>query len=135
MDTVAACWWTNAVTEPITGTPEPELYRYGYHAKDFWVNLTIGPGQYTVRLRFAATRGMDTQANRFNIHLNGREVAHGFDVATTAGGPNKATNLVFHHISPRNGAVEIRFTAASFAEGGTADSAEAFAQALEVVPQ
>ena len=34
-DTVAACWWTNAVAEPITGTPDPELYRYGCHARGF----------------------------------------------------------------------------------------------------
>src|ERR1019366_8151467 len=43
-DTVAACWWTNAVTDTITGTTDPELYRYGYHARDFCVNLTVGPG-------------------------------------------------------------------------------------------
>ena len=71
-DTVAACWWTNAVAEPITGTPDPELYRYGYHARDFWVNLTVGPGKYFVRLKFAATRGIDTQKNCFNISLNGQ---------------------------------------------------------------
>ena len=24
-----------------TGTHDPELYRYGYHARDCWVNLTV----------------------------------------------------------------------------------------------
>jgi len=132
---VAACWWTNAVVELITGTPDPELYRYGYRARDFWVNLTVGPGQYFVRLKFAATRGINTQANCFNIRLNGREAAHNFDVAGAGGGPNKATDLVFNHIAPENGVIEVRFTSSRFAEGDPAARGEAFVQAIEVGPR
>ena len=117
-DTVAACWWTNAVAEPITGTPDPELYRYGYHARDFWVNLTVGPGKYFVRLKFAATRGLDTRKNCFNIRLNGREVVRNLDVAATAGGPNKAVDLVFNDVAPENGVIEIRFTSLRGCRGG-----------------
>lgn len=46
-DSVAQCWWTNATDEPIRGTADPELYRYGVHATDFWVNLTVEPGSTT----------------------------------------------------------------------------------------
>jgi len=74
------------------------------------VNLTVGPGKYFVRLKFAATRGIDTAKNCFNICLNGHEVAHNLDVAATAGGPNKAVDLVFNHIAPENGVIDIRFT-------------------------
>jgi hypothetical protein len=133
-DTVAACWWTNAVSEEITGTSDPELYRYGYHAQDFWVNLTVGPGEYSVRLKFAATRGIDTQSNRFNICLNGRDVARSFDVGAAAGGPNKASDLVFNHTAPQNGAIEIRFTAWRLADGDRAAPGEAFVQAIELLP-
>lgn len=133
-DTVAACWWTNAVAEPITGTPDPELYRYGYHATNFCVNLTVGPGEYFVRLKFAATRGIDTQKNCFNICLNGHEVVRNLDVAATAGGPNQAADLVFDHIPPENGVISLRFTSARAAEGDQAVRGEAFVQALEVGP-
>jgi hypothetical protein len=131
-DTVAACWWTNAVAEPITGTPDPELYRYGCHARDFWANLTVGPGQYFVRLKFAATRGLDTRKNCFNISLNGKEVVRGLDVAATAGGSNKAVDLVFNHVAPENGVLKIRFTSQGVAEGDQVVRGEAFIQAIEV---
>ena len=131
-DTVAGCWWTNAVTETITGTPDPELYRYGYHARDFSVKLTVGPGKYFVRLKFAATRGLDTQKNCFNIFLNGREVVRNFDVTATAGGPNKAVDLVFNDVAPTNGIVEIRFASQRVAAGDQAVRGEAFVQALEL---
>lgn len=131
-DTVAACWWTNAVAEPITGTPDPELYRYGYHARDFWANLTVGPGKYFVRLKFAATRGIDTRKNCFNISLNGHEVLRNLDVAASAGGPNKAADLVFNDIAPSNGVIAIRFTSVRVAEGDQAVRGEAFVQAIEV---
>jgi hypothetical protein len=133
-DTVAECWWTNAVAEPITGTPDAELYRYGYHARDFWVNVTVGPGKYFVRLKFAATRGLDTQKNCFNISLNGREVVRNLDVAATAGGPNKAADLVFNRLTPQNGVIDIRFTSVRVAEGDQAVRGEAFVQAIEVGP-
>ena len=68
-DTVAQCRWTNAAAEPISGTPDPELYRYGFHASDFWVNLTAAPGKYHARLKFAATHGLDTPTHSFDISI------------------------------------------------------------------
>ncbi len=133
-DTVAACWWTNAVSEPIAGTHDPELYRYGYHARDFWMNLTVGPGKSFVRLKFAATRSIDTQKNCFNIYLNGREVVRNLDVAATAGGLNKAVDLVFNDIVPENGVIAIRFTSSRVAEGDQVVRGDAFVQAIEVGP-
>ena len=131
-DTVAGCWWTNAVSEAISGTVDPELYRYGYHARDFSVKLTVGPGKYFVRLKFAATRGLDTQKNCFNISLNGREVVRSLDVGATAGGPDKAADLVFDNIAPEAGIIDIRFTSQRVADGDQAARGEAFVQAIEV---
>ena len=133
-DTVADCWWTNPVAEPVTGTPDGELYRYGYHARDFWANITVGPGKYFVRLKFAATRGINTQKNCFNIYLNGHEVVRNLDVAATAGGHNKAVDLVFNHIVPENGMIRIRFTSVRVAEGSQVVRGDAFVQAIEVGP-
>ena len=99
-DTVAACWWTQAAPGEITGTHDPELYRYGVHGRDFWVSLTVGPGLYHARLKFAATRGLDTRTNCFDIRINGRLVVERLDVAATAGGTNRAVDLVFNNIAP-----------------------------------
>jgi len=130
-DSVAATWWTTPCPEPISGTKDPQLYRYGAHAKEFIANVTVGPGTYCVRLKFAATRGIDTKKNCVTVEINGKRVVTKMDVAATAGGPNKAADLVFNNIAPRNGVIDVRFL------GGDPDkpgSGEAFVQALEVGP-
>jgi hypothetical protein len=131
-DTVAACWWTNAASGEISGTADAELYRYGVHGRDFWVNLTVGPGRYHARLKFAAARGLDTRANCFDISINGRRVVERLDVTATAGGPNRAVDLVFDDLTPRNGILEFRFTAAGISNADTTVRREAFVQALEI---
>lgn len=133
-DTVTACWWTNAIPSEISGTGDPELYRYGIHGPEFWVNLTVGPGRYHARLKFAATRGLDTRTHCFDIRINGRRVVERLDVTATAGGSNRAVDLVFSDLTPRNGVIEIRFTAARVSNTGTTMRGEAFVQALEIGP-
>ncbi len=187
-DAVARCWWTNATNEPIRGTPDPELYRYGVQATDFWVNVTVGPGKYHARLKFAATRGQQTGKNRFDISVNGRRVVERFDVCATAvgssrcddlarvqrakrispegadantrstpdtarghrsamtlpaaesgldmhataGGLDRAVDLVFNDLEPRNGIIEVHLTGAERLEAGKPVRGEAFLQALEI---
>ncbi len=131
IDTLARGWWTKAA-EKITGTQEPELYRYGLHGDDFWVNLTVGPGKYGLRLGFANTRGLDTQQNCFDILINGRKVVQRLDVTATAGGTNKAVDLIFTNIAPGNGVIEVRFKGCPFLGGDAARRGEAFVQALEI---
>jgi len=133
-DSVATFWWTNAAPGKISGTADPELYRYGVHGNNFWVNLTVGPGRYHARLKFAATRGLDTRKNCFDICINGRPVVERLDVAATAGGSEHAVDLVFNDIAPTNGVIEIRFTAARTSEGDKTVRGEAFVQALEIGP-
>jgi len=131
-DSVAESWWTTPVEQPILGTKDADLYRYGIHGREFCVNVTVGPGTYGVRLKFAATRGLDTGASCVTVAVNGREVVRKMDVAATAGGPNRAADLVFPGIAPRNGVIDLRFT------GGDPDLGvlgEAFVQAIEVGPE
>ncbi len=131
-DSVTESWWTTPVEQPILGTKDPDLYRYGIHGREFCVNVTVGPGTYGVRLKFAATRGLDTAQNCVTVAINGREVVRKMDVAATAGGPNRAADLVFPGIAPRNGVIDLRFT------GGDPDLGvlgEAFVQAVEVGPE
>ncbi|HEY5914050.1 MAG TPA: malectin domain-containing carbohydrate-binding protein [Verrucomicrobiae bacterium] len=133
-DTVAACWWTNPAPGEISGATDPELYRYGVHGRDFWVNLTVGPGRYHARLKFAATRGLDTRTNCFDIRINDRPVVERLDVTATAGGPDRAVDLVFNDLTPKNGILEFRFTAARISNADTTLRGEAFVQALEIGP-
>jgi len=130
-DVVAAAWWTQPAAGEITNTPDPELYRYGAHATDFTVNFTVGPGTYHARLKFAANRGLDPAMNTVDVLINGQQVVTNMDVDATAGGANRAVDLVFNGISPRNGIIEIRFASPGVETGG---SGEAFVQAIEVGP-
>ncbi len=122
-DSVARTWWTQPVTEEITNTSDQELYRYGAHAADFTANFTVRPGTYHARLKFAATRGIDPVLNNVTIYINGQRVVNRMDVAATAGGRNKAVDLSFNNLTPRNGIIDIRFA-----------GSEAFVQAIEVGP-
>lgn len=124
-DTVAACWWTNAVSDSISGTSDPELYRYGFHAKEFRVVLTVGPGEYTVKLKFAATRPTESAGKGFDVAINGRTVEHEFNVATAAGAKNRAVDRQFSGIKPLGGIIAIRFSSRD---------GEAFVQAVELEP-
>ncbi len=130
-DSVEQSWWTVPTEGPIAGTSDPDLYRYGVHAHEFCVNVTVGPGTYYVRLKFAAGRRLDTCANCTTIAINGREVVHRMDIAATAGGPDRAFDLVFNKITPRNGVIDIRFTGGDVERGIIG---EASCQALEVGP-
>lgn len=133
-DSVAECWWTTPAADLVKDTPDPDLYRYGVHGRDFWVNLTVGPGHYYARLKFAAARGMDPQTNCFDIRINGQRVVERLDVTATAGGANRAVDLVFNDITPANGVIEIRFTAAATRHTEDQMRGEAFVQALELGP-
>ena len=123
-DLVTECWWKDGV-DSISNTSDPELYRYGYHANEFWVNITLGPGKYDLRLKFAATRGFDPIKNSFDIIINGKKLVSELDVSATAGGRNKAVDLGFNNIVPVNGIIEVRLKC-------NAKDGEAFLQALEV---
>jgi hypothetical protein len=130
-DSVAATWWTTPVPGSIAGTPDPQLYRYGVHAPEFTVNVTVGPGSYRVRLKLAAIRGLDPQKNRLTVELNGRQVIDKLDVAAAAGGPNRAVDLTFDDVAPQNGVITLRLLGGDPARKLPG---EAFLQALAVTP-
>ena len=130
-DSVAESWWTTPVPLPVAGTDDAELFRYGVHAREFHVNVTVGPGTYYARLRFAATRRLDNCQNCVSVAINGQSKVSRMDVSATAGGTMKAVDLVFNNIQPQNGVIDIRFIG-----GDPAMSilGEASVQAIEVGP-
>ncbi len=132
-DAVAKTWWTmrQAVFIGDGETQrDQELYRYGVHQKEFRVPLTVGPGTYHVRLKFAETQQEGPRERAMSIWINGRKVVEGFDVFATAGGMNKPVDLVFNHVQPVNGIIEIRFAGDEL----RGRRCEAMVQAIEVGP-
>ena len=129
-DTVAKTWWTTKQAVAVAGTQDGELYSYGVHWPEFVVNVTVGPGTYYVRLKFAETQYAQAGQRGITVEINKQPVVEDFDVFATAGGANKAVDLVFNGIEPRNGVIDIRF------RGNVIESCprEAMVQAIEVGP-
>ena len=145
VDSVASSWWTKRRQYEIAGTDDDELYRYGVHAPEFWVNVTVGPGTYYVRLKFAETRRTKPEVRAVSIWITEQQVVSDMDIAATAatyakthprpedqhpyatmGAFGRAVDLVFNDIEPRNGIIRIRFKGR--------DGREAIVQAIEVGP-
>ncbi len=125
-DSVSTHWWVEPETAEILNTDDPGLYRYGVHAPEFWVNVTVGPGTYYVKLGFFERRGNsdDPSSRLMRIQLNGQTVAEDLDIVSIAGNLNQPVDLTFNKITPLNGVIEVRL---SNSHGG-----EALLQALEV---
>jgi hypothetical protein len=94
------------------------------------VNLTVGPGNYHVRLKFAETQFNGPGQRGITIYINGQEMTKELDVWATAGGMNKAVDLVYNDVHPQNGVVAIRFVGATV----NGCQQEAMIQALELGP-
>jgi hypothetical protein len=143
-DTVAKTWLTMRQNVFTTGTPDRELYSYGVHAPDFTVNVTVGPGKYYVRLKFAENQFKQPNQRAMNIFLNDAKVVDRFDILGTAaslqhskldyyqgepdGRSSRAVDLVFNNVEPKNGIIEVRLTGESAAGIPT----EAILHAIEV---
>lgn len=134
-DTVKEAWWTDRRSMYIGNTDDPELYRYGVHGQEFWVNLTVGPGKYYVTLKFAQTplhpfleRNKDNQriSHTVTAQINGNEVLSKMNIEKEAGGLFRAVDKTFTDIEPKNGIIEIRMKGA--------DEQGAVLQALEIGP-
>jgi len=123
-DIVQRAYWTERRRLHIANTPDPELYRYGAHAPEFWANLTTAPGQYHVRLKFAETRDVEPKLRAVSVFVNGEPQIVNMDIAATAGGFNRAVDVVLNGVQPKNGVIEIRL---KNEHGG-----EAILQALEL---
>jgi hypothetical protein len=134
VDTVARTWWHRRRSMYIGGTPDPEIYRYGVHAPEFWVNLTVAPGEYTVRLHWADTPETpwveregkwDPVSRPTTVAINGAPVLTNLNVRAEVG-TFRAYVREFPGLRPRHGIIEIRFT--------STPGHEAMLQALEVLP-
>ena len=108
-DVVDRSWWTHRRCHAVAGTPDPELYRYGVHGRDFTYYFTVGPGAYHVRIKLAETRNTAPRLRALAVEINGDELVTDMDIAGTAGGLRRATDLVFNNVEPRDGIIAVRF--------------------------
>jgi hypothetical protein len=135
VDTVAKCWWRTRRSMYIGGTADPEIYRYGVHAPEFWANLTVAPGTYLVRLHWADTPETpwveregkwDPISRPTTVLINGDTVIENLSVRNEAG-TFKAYVREFPGVQPKNGIIELRFK--------STPTHEAMIQAVEVIRQ
>lgn len=56
------------------------------------------PGKFTVRLCFVEPESKNVGERMFDISLNGRTVAEGYDIVKSAEGPMRGTTLEFHEV-------------------------------------
>ncbi|MGP8199215.1 MAG: malectin domain-containing carbohydrate-binding protein [Limisphaerales bacterium] len=134
VDTVEKTWWLNRRSMYIGGTADEEIYRYGVHAPEFWVNLTVAPGDYLVRLHWADTpetpwverEGKWQLVSRpTTVLINGRTVLEDLNVRKEVG-TFRAYTREFQDIRPQNGIIELRFK--------SSPGHDAMIQALEIIP-
>jgi hypothetical protein len=133
-DTVARCWWVSRRSMYIGGTKDQEIYRYGVHAPEFWVNLTVAPGTYVVRLHWADTPETpwveregkwETVSRPTSVSINGKTVIEDLSVRKEVG-TFKAYTREFPGVQAQNGTIEVRFKSTA--------GHDAMIQAMEVVP-
>ena len=103
------------VDHVIFGTREPRIYQSRREGA-FEYHIPLAPGVYELRLHFAETlygennvAGGGESSRVFNVHVNGRELLHEFDVINEAG-PSTADVRAFKDISPaEDGKLHLRF--------------------------
>lgn len=132
-DSVARSWWTTRQAIHVGGTASAELYRYGVHAPELAVNVTVAPGNYYVRLKFSENHYLKPNQRAIDVFINDRKVVGRLDVLATAAASKQyqetlqdeltperyrqpaqyAVDLVFNDVKPANGIIEIRLVGES----------------------
>jgi hypothetical protein len=134
-DTVARTWWVSRRSMYIGDTKDPEIYRYGVHAPEFWVNLTVAPGAYKVRLHWSDTPETawveregkwDPVSRPTTVMINGKTVIENLNVRNEVG-TFKAYTREFPAVLAQNGTIEVRFK--------STPGHDAMIQAIEVLPE
>lgn len=147
-DTVAKSWWTTLQAIHVEGSPDAQLYKYGVHAPDFVVNVTVAPGTYYARMKFSENQYFSANARAMSIFVNDEKKIDRMDIVASVEKSDAfkrtlantivstryrkpirhALDVVLKDIKPRNGVIELRFVGESIKGIPT----EAILNALEV---
>jgi lysophospholipase L1-like esterase len=105
-------WRWGFYGNPITNTNEnSNLYGTNrYSSTSFSYNLPALDGDYVVKLRFIEGEPSYAGNSPFDVTANGVKVLSKFDVATNAGGPNKAIDKTFSVTATGETGINLTFT-------------------------
>ena len=81
-------------TSAIAGTNDDALYQSYRYGKDFGYAVDVSNGSYSVELQFIEPFHKAAGLRKFDVHLEGQEVASDVDVFAAAGGRNIAYTIV-----------------------------------------
>jgi malectin (di-glucose binding ER protein) len=82
------------ITSAIAGTNDDALFQSYRYGKDFGYAVDLSNGAYTVELQFIEPFFKTSGTRKFDVHLEGQEVASDVDVFAAAGGKNIAYTIV-----------------------------------------
>ena len=100
-----------SVTNTITNTSDPTLYKTSRYGASFSYAISAPAGTYLVTLKFAEPVWSATGKRVFNVAINGTAVLSKFDIFAAAGAEFKAIDKTFTVTSSRT--ITIQFTQGS----------------------
>ncbi len=100
-----------SVTNTITNTADPTLYKTSRYGPSFSYAITAPVGTYSVTFKFAEPVWSSAGKRLFNVAINGSAVLSKFDIFAAAGGEFKAIDKTFTVTS--SGKITITFTQGS----------------------
>jgi hypothetical protein len=98
-----------SVTNTITNTSDPTLYKTSRYGASFSYAISAPAGKYSVTLKFAEPVWSAKGKRVFNVAINGTKVLSNFDIYAAAGAEFKAVDQTFTVTS--SGTITIQFTA------------------------
>jgi hypothetical protein len=101
------------VTNTITNTSDPTLYKTSRYGPSFSYSISAPAGTYSVTLKFAELYWTAKGGRVFNVAINGTTVLSKFDIFAAAGGAFKAVDETFPVTMTSNGTITIKFTTGS----------------------
>jgi hypothetical protein len=97
---------TVARSDPVAGTPDPEIFR-AERFGNFQYTIPVSDGRYRVTLKFAETwfgpgqpGGGGEGSRSFDVYCNGAALLRNFDIFRAAGGDHRATERIFRGVTP-----------------------------------
>jgi len=100
-----------SVTNTITSTSDPTLYKTSRYGTSFSYTVGAPAGTYSVTLKFAEPVWNAKGKRVFNVAINGTAVLSSFDIFAAAGAEFKAVDKTFTVNS--TGTITIKFTQGS----------------------
>ena len=104
---------TYSVTNTITNTADPTLYKTSRYGASFSYAISAPAGTYSVTLKFAEPVWSAKGKRVFNVAINGTTVLSKFDIFAAAGAEFKAVDETFPVTMTSSGTITIKFTTGS----------------------